>query len=183
MSDLLAPGFLTAFPHLIDANFRQSVVLLLQQDDQGAIGVVINRESSLLVRELCRDHKIPYAGDAKKHVRTGGPVQPEQGLVIYGNEHKDPDGQRLFDGINVSSSRETLARLCNLDRGRFHCYSGYAGWGAGQLEREIGDGSWLVSPADPTLIFETDPGGIWNGSMRAMGIDPASLVSGGSQEA
>ena len=81
MSDSLAPGFLIALPHLRDANFRQSVVLLLRQDDEGAMGVVINQECPMLLKDLCNDHSIPYAGDEAKYVRRGGPVQPEQGLV------------------------------------------------------------------------------------------------------
>src|SRR6185295_17886326 len=82
VSTELAPGFLIAVPQLLDPNFRQSVVLLLQQDNDGALGVVVNRETELLLRDLCSDHEIPYAGDPEKKVRIGGPVQPEQGLVI-----------------------------------------------------------------------------------------------------
>jgi putative transcriptional regulator len=183
MSESLAPGFLIALPHLQDANFRQSVVLLLRQDGDGAMGVVINQESPLLLKDLCQDHSIPYAGEEGKHVRCGGPVQPEQGLVLFGTEHDDPEGEHVVDGLHVSASRGTLARLCNLTRGRFQCYSGYAGWGPGQLEREIGEGSWLVTAADPRLVLETRPEEVWDHSLRAMGIDPASLVSGGGGEA
>jgi len=183
MSETLAPGILIALPHLLDTNFRQAIVLLLRQDEEGAMGVVVNQESPLLLQDLCRDHSMDYAGAEDKHVRCGGPVQPEQGLVLYGPEHDDPEGEKLLEGLGVSTSRGTLARLCNLTRGRFHCYSGYAGWGPGQLEREIGEGTWLVSAADPILILETEPEQMWRESLNAMGIDPASLVSGGGGEA
>ena len=183
MTEQLAPGFLIALPHLRDDNFRHAVVLLLQQDDEGAMGVVVNQESSMLLKDLCQDHSLPYSGDGDKLVRRGGPVQPEQGLVLYGPEHDDPDGETVVDGLHVSTARETLGRLCSLSRGRFHCYSGYAGWGPGQLEREIGDGTWLISDADPQLVLESPPGDMWNRSVRAMGIDPASFVSGGAGEA
>jgi putative transcriptional regulator len=147
------------------------------------MGVVINRESPILLKDLCADHEIEYAGDDSKHVRAGGPVQPEHGLVLYGTEHDDPEGERVIDGLNVSASRGTLSRLCTLESGRFHCYSGYAGWGPGQLERELGEGSWLTCPADPILVLETPPDQVWERTLRAMGIDPASLVSGGGGEA
>jgi putative transcriptional regulator len=183
MSDALAPGFLIAVPHLADENFRHSVVLLLQRGDEGAMGVVVNRESPLLLRELCRDHEIPYSGEPDKKVRRGGPVQPEQGLVLYGAEHADPEGRAVLDGLHMSASRNTLSRLCVLPRGRFHCFSGYAGWGPGQLEREIQEGTWIMSEADATLVLDTGPKEVWSRSLRALGIDPSSLVPGGGGEA
>jgi putative transcriptional regulator len=183
MTDELAPGFLIAVPQLLDPNFHKSVVLLLQQSEEGALGVVINSESPLLLRDLCEDHSIEYSGDPGKLVRTGGPVQPEQGLVLYGDEHEDPEGREVLDGLHVSASRATLERLCHLKEARFHCYSGYAGWGPGQLEREIGEGSWIIAPVDPDLVFGRTPEEIWTGSLHAIGIDPAAIVPGGGQEA
>jgi len=174
----LAPGFLIAVPTLREESFRHAVVLLLREDEDGAMGVVINRESPLLLRDLCQDHEIPYSGEAGKRVRAGGPVQPEQGLVLYGAEHHDPEGQAVLDALHVSASRGTLARLCGLPRGRFQCYSGYAGWGPGQLEREIEQGTWLISEADPSLVLEARPEEVWLRTLRAMGIDPAALVPG-----
>lgn len=183
MSGSLAPGFLIAVPSLLDPNFRQSVVLLLQQNEEGAMGVVINHESPLLLRELCDDHDIAYAGDGRKRVRKGGPVQPEQGLVLYGDEHPDPEGREVAKGLQVSASRGTLGRLCDLAEGRFQCYSGYAGWGPGQLEREIGEGSWIVTPVDPAMVLDAAPDDTWLQCLRAAGIDPSALVPGGGQQA
>ncbi len=144
----LAPTLLIAVPQLLDPNFRRSVVLLLQQSDEGALGVVVNHETPLLLRDLCRDQSIDYSGDPKKHVRRGGPVQPENGLVLFGPEHvdpADPEDRQVLNGLHVSASRETLHRLCKLPRGRFHCYAGYAGWAPEQLEQEIGAGSWITA--------------------------------------
>ena len=183
MDDALAPGFLISLPHLQDENFRNSVVLLLKQDEEGAMGVVINQESPLKLEELCADHAIPYAGETEKHVRRGGPVEPEQGLVLYGKEHEDPDGERVVDGLHVSASRGTLARLCTLERGQFHCYAGYAGWGPGQLEREIEEGSWVHAPADADCVLDVEPEQMWGEVLRRQGIEPGALVQGGSAEA
>ena len=183
MDSQLIPGFLIAVPQLMDPNFRQAVVLLLQQNDEGALGVVVNQESPLLLRELCADHEIPYSGDPKKRVRRGGPVQPEQGLVLFGDELKDPEGRQVVEGLRVSASRGTLTRLCNLKGGRFHCYSGYAGWGPDQLEREIRDGSWIVGTPEPSLILDAPTNEVWAKGMHALGIDPAALVPGGAEEA
>jgi len=100
----LAPGFLIAVPQLLDPNFRQSVVLLLQQNDDGALGLVVNRESPILLKDLCRDHDIPYVGEPGKRVRVGGPVQPEQGLVLYDTTVQDPEGREVLQGLQVSAS-------------------------------------------------------------------------------
>lgn len=183
MATALAPGFLIAVPQLVDPNFRQSVVLLLQAGEDGAMGLVVNRESPILLADLCRDQQLGYRGDPSKKVRTGGPVQPEQGLVLYGPEHPDVEGQTIMDGLSVSASTATLGALCDRPDGRFHCYSGYAGWGPGQLEREIREGSWIVGPAAPDLVLDLDAGAIWERSLRGLGIDPALLVPGGTEEA
>jgi putative transcriptional regulator len=184
MDDSLAPGLLIAVPQLLDPNFQRSVVLLLERTDQGALGVVVNRESDLLLSELCHDHEIQYSGDPDKRVRRGGPVQPEQGLVLFGSEIDDPEARDVISGLRVSASRETLGRLCSRKAGcRFHCYSGYAGWGPEQLEREIQEGAWLVAAVDPQLILDSPTEELWNRGMDSMGIDPAALAAGGGAEA
>jgi putative transcriptional regulator len=176
----LAPGFLIAVPQLTDPNFRQSVVLLLQQSDDGALGLVINRESPILLRDLCKDHEIRYAGDPGKKVRVGGPVQPEQGLVLYDGEIEDPEGRAVLDGLQVSASTRTLQHLCEDATIRFHCFSGYAGWAPGQLEQEINEGSWILAPVDPTLVLDTPPDDLWMATLAKLGIDPSLIVPGGS---
>ncbi len=181
METSLAPSLLIAVPQLLDPNFRQTVVLLLQADEDGALGVVLNRETQLKLGDLCRDHKIRYAGDPEKRVRYGGPVQPEHGLVLYGAEHADPEGQPVVDGLHVSASTGTLGRLCRLRGGRFHCFSGYAGWAPGQLEREIQEGSWIVAPLDVRLVLDHPPETMWERVLRDNGLDPAAIVPGGDE--
>ena len=107
----------------------------------------------------------------------------EQGLVLYGNKHVDPDGERVLDGLHVSASRGTLARLCNLEHGQFDCYAGYAGWGPGQLEREIGQGTWIPVPATSQLVLDTAPMEIWSACLRSAGLDPSSFVTSPGGEA
>jgi putative transcriptional regulator len=181
MTDSLAPGFLIAVPHMVDPNFHQTVVLLLRQGEEGALGMVINRETRLRLGDLCREHSIPYAGDPEKLVRAGGPVQPEQGFVLLGPEHQDPEAVQVQEGLLFSASTQTLSRLCREGCRRFHCYAGYAGWGPGQLEREIGDGAWIIGPADPLLILDTPVEIIWGAALRENGIDPAAIVPGGGE--
>ncbi len=183
MNDSLAPGFLIAVPQMQDPNFKQSVVFLLECNEEGALGVVINRESPMLLADLCNDHQIAYSGERDKRVRSGGPVQPEQGIVVYGDEHIDPEGREVCEGLHVSASRGTLGRLCDLPHGRFHCYSGYTGWGPGQLEHEIEEGSWVYAPADAGSVLDIDPESMWVAVLRNQGIEPGALVQGGSAQA
>lgn len=185
MSDALSPGLLVAVPQLIDPNFRQAVVLLLESGDEGAFGVVVNHESPLLLADLCRDHDIEYLGAPDKRVRRGGPVQPEQGLVLSDGsiDVKDPESRPVLDGLHVSASQTTLGRLCGRSGHRFHCYAGYAGWAPGQLEREIREGSWIMAPIDPGMVLDGDPDAMWSDAMHSVGIDPALLVPGGTEQA
>lgn len=183
MASSLAPGFFVAVPHLADPNFRHAVVLLLEQGDEGALGVVVNQDSPLLLRDLCHDQELPYQGDPDKRVRHGGPVGTEHGIVLFGAEHEDPDGRPVVEGLQFSASKETLGRLCKTGGGRFHCYAGYAGWAPGQLEREIGEGTWIIVPADAGLVLDGAPEQIWEQALRSAGIDPASIVPGGGAEA
>jgi len=125
------------------------------------MGVVINRESPLLLQELCGSHEIPYIGDPEKLVRLGGPVQPEQGLVIYSEAHEDPEGRAVCSGLHVSASTGTLTRLCNDAKSRFQCYTGYAGWAPGQLESELVEGSWFPIELEPDDLFTADPDELW----------------------
>ena len=176
MADSLAPALLIAVPQLMDPNFRQSVVLMIDAGPEGAMGVVINRDSPLLVGDLCRNHDIGYEGDPGKRVRIGGPVQPEHGLVVYSDEHDHPEGREILEGLHVSASTGTLSRLCEQPGCRFQCYTGYAGWGPGQLEREFNEGSWIAAPVDPKLVLDCPADEIWSRVLRDNGIDPAAIV-------
>ncbi|MDH3628145.1 MAG: YqgE/AlgH family protein [Acidobacteriota bacterium] len=172
----LAPGLLIAAPHLMDPSFRRAVVLLLENNEEGALGVVVNHESELKLADLCRDQGIPYHGPSQKRVRSGGPVQPDHGLVLFGDETEDEDAQAVMDGLQFSASRDTLRRLCGVQQRHYHCFAGYSGWGAGQLEQEISAGSWVIAPADPRAILDTAPARLWEASFRDLGIDPAAMV-------
>lgn len=183
ISDDLAPGLLIAVPQLQDPNFQHAVVLMLENNENGSIGVVLNRESPLFLKDLCADHAIKYGGEPGKLVRTGGPVQPEQGLMLYGEEHAAADGHEVVPGLHVSASRETLGRLCGLSEGRFHCYSGYAGWGPLQVENEIRMGSWIAAPIDPALVLDIPPKDVWRRGLALLGIDPANVVPGNDVQA
>ena len=86
---------------------------------------------------------------------------------------------RVVDGLAVSRSREALTRMCNAHE-RLRLYVGYAGWGAGQLEQEIAEGSWLTAPASPAMIFDWPTNEVWKRSIGALGIRPEQLIDAGA---
>jgi len=172
-----------AAPHLLDPNFRQTVVLLIEHNEEGAVGVVLNRESDVCLKDLCRDHQIPFAGDERKRIRIGGPVQPERGLVLFDGPAAEPEANKILEGLNASASTATLGQLCTQEDGRFQCFAGYAGWGAGQLERELEEGVWIIADARADLVLSHPTETMWNQALVMNGIDPAALVPGGTAQA
>lgn len=183
MASLVAPGLLFAVPQLLDPNFLRSVVLLVEHTDAGAFGLVLNHETTIRLAAVCEEQQIAYEGGAGKRVRRGGPVRPGQGFVLYAPGAPDLAGHQVVEGLHFSLSRETLALLCSRPEARFECYLGYAGWGPGQLAKEIEEGAWVTGPVDAALVLEAAPAVMWEKGLRANGIDPALLVPGSSTEA
>lgn len=181
----LAPGFVVAMPQLQDPNFQRSVVLLLKSSKAGAFGLVINRPSDLSVKELCRDQEVEYRGPDELRLMIGGPVELETHLlVLHGDEPvlADQEGEELqiAPGVFVVTARVGLERLAASGTCRLRCFAGYAGWGPGQLENEIEQGSWVILPADAKLLFSDDSSIVWDKALRQAGIDPNALVPGGA---
>src|SRR5262245_45380732 len=111
MPDSLAPGLLIAVPQLPDPNFHRSVVLLLEPDASGALGVVVNRPSNLRIGELFVKMGLTYAGPPEARVLLGGPVQTEGGLVIHAEGDHAPGSRAITDTIYLCSSHDALSRL------------------------------------------------------------------------
>lgn len=176
----IAPGFLIAVPQLADPNFERAVVLMLEHSASGAMGLVINRPAGITLGEVARSHEIAAAAQLEDApVFVGGPVEPERGFVLHARNDL-PEHVQLFEGMHLSGSMESLKIL--LEQGSsesFRLCLGYAGWGPGQLEQELREGSWLTAEAVPRHVLETPPDQAWEAILRSMGIDPAMLVQGG----
>lgn len=180
MQEHLAPGFLIAVPQLMDGNFHRSVVFLIEHGEAGAFGLVINRPSEILVRDFLASLDISYRGEPDARVLIGGPVQPERGLVLHSEGNTPGDSRQVTGAIYASSTPASLARLFSRENPRVLCFAGYSGWGPGQLEGEIEEGAWIPASPDDELVFDKDRGGLWEKALRGLGIDPASIVPGGS---
>jgi putative transcriptional regulator len=111
-------------------------------------------------------------------VFVGGPVQPERGFVLHARPDVE-DSVEIQDGVFVSSSMDALKHLILDPDAQFKLCLGYAGWGPGQLEKELQEGAWLSAPLARRHVLETPPAQTWDAVLRGMGIDPAMLQQGG----
>jgi putative transcriptional regulator len=173
----LAPAFLVAMNQLWDPNFRGSVVLMLHHDEQGAVGLVINRVTDLPMASLCETFGLSWRGAPEMRVDWGGPVQPELGWMLLGDGTPEvPDVESLIQGIRYTRSNDVLREVAANPPRHLRMFLGYAGWGPGQLERELAQGAWLVAPASARLVFEERRDRLWDEAVRSLGIEPATLV-------
>src|SRR6185369_5798440 len=107
-------------------------------------------------------------------------VMQESGWVLFEEAATDDeDAAELIPGVKLTASIDALRRLAGSPPRRFRLLLGFAGWEAGQLEREIVEGSWMLVPADKALIFDTPAEKMWEAAYRRLGIDPSSIVPGG----
>jgi len=161
----LSGQLLIAGSSLEDPNFRRAVVLIGHHDDDGAVGVVLNRESEVEVAVAVP----PLAGLVEPGDRLfiGGPVSSQSAVVVADFEHPEQAEVVAFDSIGFLPEETDADALGGLRRARV--FAGYAGWGAGQLEAELDEGSWIIEPALSTDVFTQDPDALWGDVLRRKG--------------
>lgn len=177
-----APTLLVAMPQLRDKNFARSVVLLCQHGADGAIGFVVNRPTDMrAANAVVLDP--PLRGDSGLTLWTGGPVEPQRGFLLLGDDPGVEDSEAISQGFHLTASVDVLRRLleaapAELARRRCRLLLGYAGWGPGQLDAELTASAWLTAPPDPTLVFDTPPEDMWEAVIRSLGVEPMALQLG-----
>ena len=165
---LAAGAFLIAKRSLADSNFSRTVVLMLAYGRGGAMGLIVNRRTELLLSSLLPDEGL----DGRRlPVYEGGPVAPGKLLFLVGAKQAPPDSERVLEGLHVTGSLDTIRPLLGVKGGRLHGYVGYAGWAAGQLDAEVARGDWYVIAADVESVFANEPDGLWQRLLdRAEGV-------------
>ncbi len=159
--------FLIASPHLRDPNFAQSVVLLLEHHEEGALGMIINRESHISLRDVWTgmNHE---SCPCDLCLSIGGPVQ---GPMICLHGHPQYAESEIVPGVYVATEQELLGSLVTQDLQPFRFFTGYSGWGPGQLEGEIESGGWLKAHGTAEHVFSQDFTKVWHDVLHASGQD------------
>ena len=163
---------LIAGPSLVDPNFWRTVVLVGEHSNEGALGVVLNRPSETSV-----DEAVPELADLAGEMGTvhvGGPVQSSAVVVLADFANPEEAGSLVLDSIGFLSTEVDPDSLGELRRARV--YVGYAGWGPGQLDGELEEGSWIVEPALAEDVFTSDPDALWSTVLRRKG-GPFSVLA------
>ena len=166
MAEVRAGMLLLASPEMLDPNFTDAVVLLLDADQDGAMGVVINRPSPVPVVSVLEGWG-DIVSDPEVLFR-GGPVSPEGALAValLHEPGAAPVGFREVDGLLGLVDLDTPVELVTGSLAGMRIFAGYAGWGAGQLEGEVEGGDWYVVPSMPPDAFQADPSDLWRDVMR-----------------
>jgi putative transcriptional regulator len=163
--DSLRGNLLIAAPGLVDPNFWRTVVLVGEHSEEGALGVVLNRSSETPVDEAVPELAV-LAGEMGD-VHVGGPVQPSA-VVVLAEFDEPPDSEALvIESVGFLPAEIEPDMLGVLRRARV--YVGYAGWGPGQLDDELDEGSWIVEPALAEDVFTDEPDGLWSAVLRRKG--------------
>jgi putative transcriptional regulator len=175
----LTHQFLIAMPGMVDPNFAGSVVYVCEHNDKGALGLVINRPSDITLEGLFDKVELRLEIAVRKDdpVMIGGPVQTERGFVLHSPGTRYNSTLPITEAMALTTSKDVLEAIAaGSGPDKVLVTLGYSGWGAGQLEDEIGQNAWLTVVADSAVIFDTAPEARFAASLRLLGIDPANLT-------
>lgn len=175
----LAPALLLSMPQLLDPNFAKSVVLLCEHAPEGAFGLVVNRPSEIAAAEAVRlEPPVDNPNDLPLFI--GGPVEPERGWILTAQAPEAVEHRSVGAGLYLSASPVLLRRalMARPLPKRTVVLAGYAGWGPGQLDKELEESAWLIMPVELDLIFEIPSTSAWEMAIRRLGADPHLLQMG-----
>ena len=184
-SDCLRDHFLLAMPALSQGLFSHSITYICEHGESGAMGIIINQPLDLSVAEIFEHLQIDANRDFSDiPVLAGGPVQIDHGFVLHRNGAASWEASlKVTPEIPLTTSRDILRAIAGGGGPADHLIAlGYAGWSAGQLERELAENSWLTLPADSDIIFATPPERRLGAAAAKLGID-MNLISGSAGHA
>jgi len=174
MESSLQHHFLIAMPAMADSFFHRSVVYICEHDEEGAMGLIINRPTHVMLTELLTHLEIENAETIPRTtpVLFGGPVQKGQGMVIHNSHEPWKTTLQLSDELFLTTSTDILETIGSEKGPKDAIITlGYSGWGAGQLEQEIVDNSWLTVAANNDILFHTPAEQRWHAAAKLLGVD------------
>ena len=169
--DSLQGHFLVASPHLSDGNFNRSVVLMVKHDEEGAFGLILNRPTTSRVADVWKS-VAEETIESNDTIYVGGPVTT---ALVSLHTVKAAGEIRVLPGVYFSAQPDHLRKVVNALGKPFRFFSGYSGWGSGQLEGELEVGGWLVTSATAELVFDK-PDDLWERIVRIIAQDILSPV-------
>jgi putative transcriptional regulator len=160
--DLGVGKLLVSARGLADLNFSESVVLLIERDDKGTVGLMINRRSRAPMSKVLQNLDIAKHGSDP--VFLGGPVELDTVFGLFRSQKKPDEGTSVLSEVYLVSSKESLEKTlaAALGPNDVHLYLGYCGWAAGQLENEMRLGGWWIFDASAGLVFDPTPDSVWS---------------------
>jgi putative transcriptional regulator len=161
----LAGQLLVAAPDMGDPRFERAVILIVQHDPAGALGIVINKpvgdQPLANIFKALGQKDDDVSGSVR--VFSGGPVQPGAGFVVHSSDYRRPETTTVTDHVSMTSSFAILRDIGDKKGpAKAIVAFGYAGWGPGQLESELGARVWATAEADPMLVFDEDRDNVWD---------------------
>jgi putative transcriptional regulator len=164
--------FLLAMPGLTGEYFGNTITYVCEHNEDGAMGIMVNRPMELTVGALLDQLGITATQIPTEPVLEGGPVKTERGFILHTDDERYDASLALGNGLMLSTARQTLAAIGD-GRGpkKYLVALGYAGWGAGQLENEMLQNAWLTCPADISILFDVPFDQRINKAAATLGID------------
>jgi len=174
----LTQHFLIAMPSMTDPHFAKTLTFVCEHNEQGALGIVINRPIEMNLHALLEQVSIPSDSETLKSVAIhfGGPVQVDRGFVLHRPVGEWQSTLAVGSEIGLTTSKDILEAVARGSGPRHLLVTlGYAGWAPGQLEYELAQNAWLTVPARPEVIFELPSDERLPAAMSLLGIDYAKL--------
>ncbi|MGZ8152612.1 MAG: YqgE/AlgH family protein [Methylovulum sp.] len=172
--------FIIAMPNLADPIFFHTVTYLCQHNKEGALGIVINRPTGMKLGEIFKqmDISVTSLAATETPVFAGGPVQQDRGFVLHTHCGNWNATMAVSDSISLTTSRDVLEAIA-IGQGpeQYLVALGYAGWGEGQLEKEILENAWLNTPYGKQVLFDTPINLRWSAAADQIGIDINKLTA------
>jgi putative transcriptional regulator len=161
-----AGKLLVASRDLADPNFAETVILLVRYDEQGVVGLVLNRRTDVPLSEVFKGMK--SAEKRSDPVYLGGPVETPAVFSLLKSSSKIEGAEQIFREVYLISSKTLFEQTISTrpESGVFHVYLGYAGWHTDQLRKEVELGAWFILPADANTVFNSDPDSLWSQMIR-----------------
>jgi putative transcriptional regulator len=175
----LTDHFLIAMPAMEDPYFARSLVYVAEHNDQGAMGVIVNRPIDLTLSALFQRIELPFVPGSMDNspVFFGGPVQTDRGFVLHRPLGTWQSTLAINSEVGLTTSRDVLESAGKAGHpGDMVVTLGYSGWGSGQLEHEIGQNAWLTVHADPRILFDLPCEERFSSALELLGVDFTNLA-------